>query len=433
MYTNQTKNQALETNKVLPGRNISLCAEDYRVKLDKNFINNPLEVINGLKGFGSSLFFYYFSFRDSDFITIRNSVVAAKVGCDIRTVKRWTKKFHQMGILTKSQRHYYAVNDYEFHMPNSVSFKIWFNTLPLDEQEFYSKHRMTPRQCNPTPNIPKKEASKKGVTLIKSYIKFNIYNPISHITSEHAHAKSLSFVGEKDGISPNGISNEAKKEKLAMLSLIQKQWILRNDKHPDIKDIIMSPKVKPHLITPLVESITAMLKLDQREQFKLLAFPDDSLGYAYGKAKELIAGRISLRKPIEDRMGWFMGMLTKFCKTKGISPDWRWYFQICEIMGIEAIKHGEKRKILTAAPKLSLRTGHSPMEEVKVLSRVQEIEQIKKSIAAYEDQIKFPEKYFVTNRLFTVDEYAQQTKTYLARAIKDLEGLDEFYSQKNIH
>lgn len=83
-----------------------------------SFNKNPLEVISSLGGFSGSLFLYYLSLRESaDHITIRNSVVAIAVGCDERTVQRWTAKFHQMGILIKSERHGRTGNVYEFPSP----------------------------------------------------------------------------------------------------------------------------------------------------------------------------------------------------------------------------------------------------------------------------------------------------------------------------
>lgn len=286
---------------------------------------------------------YLLRFQKASVIKLRNQTIAKSVGCSEKTVTRATNKFKEDGFIFKAQANRYAPNNFALSSTAKNSRRIYISSI---NEPIYT-----------TRNVPQNN----------SY-KLYLYN--KPIPLARARAKVELIDG--DGFGFLSKTERERKERvlkgIQMLNKEQKEWVIKNGKDPRVKEYVMGPKVKPLLITPLIEQCTEVLKLNKREQMKLVAFPEEALDYAYQQAKKIVDGTIK-SPPIKDRMGWFIFLATDFCKKNNLDIDWKWYFDICQVLGIEPILKNEAAKPLVefqeSKPKPFKHSGFSPYEAYK--------------------------------------------------------------------
>lgn len=95
-----------------------------------------------LSRMGRGVFMYLFQFRNMDGVILSNGKIADRVGCSRRTVARFTRRFHDDGIILKYHHDTYAMNRYFFHpslIEGRAAFSLWFKTLSEEQQEIYWK------------------------------------------------------------------------------------------------------------------------------------------------------------------------------------------------------------------------------------------------------------------------------------------------------
>lgn len=353
--------------------------KDFRNFKFSSNITSPSPVCQGglhnyvstLRGNGKMVFNYIHKMRDLKSVKVRNATIAKSVGCTIRTVQRWTSEFAKIGIITKHRAGIFETNQYKNHIPRSMAFTLWFNGLSKHDQDMYMTHGIVIKK--------KKEASLQYETVIPItnpfpnpiYLQTNP-NPIAHVTRvRYARARTIQtemgFGNELDG---DGVGFLSEKERnraervlkgIEMLNQEHKNWLMANGTDPRVKEYVLGPKVKHLLITPTILALTTLLKLDEREQLKLVAYPDEVLENLHLQVKGIVEGTTK-SAPIRDRMAWFLWMANEYCKKKSLNVDWRWYFEIAKILGIEALQPGEPPKPLVvnkSAPKWESKSSYS--------------------------------------------------------------------------
>ena len=125
-------------------------------------------------------------------------------------------------------------------------------------------------------------------------------------------------------------------------------------------------KIRADLIHPTIVKITTLLTLDEKEQFKLIAYPEDALEYAFSVAAPIVAGKRVLHKPVKNRMAWFLKIADVYCQEHALTPDWKWYYDLCDITGMTT-NTGDAKPLTVHKPKQqvtrSVSTG-SPEEQL---------------------------------------------------------------------
>lgn len=377
---------------------------------NKNQDYTPANITDSLdflptRGYGRDVLEYILRFRNLPFIKLKNETIAKAVGCSERTIMRWTNRFSEERLITKFQLNGYAVNEYKVNISNNRSFALWLSKLTPEEQQRFMDHGINAikKPKSPPRELDSKKTGKNpsnSSTVTHSYSSLVLvsssYKPIP-ILRARAHGSGQTV--EKITVDGDGYGNLTEKERnrrerslqgIAMLKKEQKEWILKHRKDENIQELLNGPKIRPLLITPLIETITTLLDLDTREQLKLVALPEEALEYAHRFAKDIVEGVTTLKSPIVDRMGWFMSLSLSFCKTNNVVPDWHWYFQICEILGIQALKKNEPSKplVLKIKKKEPKNKGYSPYDvweapkpdsrEVRIVKLRKDIEGCKK-------------------------------------------------------
>lgn len=292
---------------------------------NKSLLHSKIDAFDSLRGYGKDIFSYIYSFKNASFIKLTNKTIAQRVGCDVRTVKRWTKRFVQEGILTKHQQDYFTPNTFLLSKPenNKASFSLWFKMLSPDQQQIYMTHGKVYQKENSSSSHYETVTPTKNINL---NIKF-IYKPS---VNARAREDGLAFFKKRERLT-------RVMKGIAMLSAEQKKWILSHKDHPEVRKIIEQPRIQALLFSGIIQTITKTFGFGQREQLKLIAFDDDILSYVLHEAEKAFTNKT----PIRSMFGWFISLCEKTAQKNGIKPDWGWYFEICKIVGIEPIHHDE--------------------------------------------------------------------------------------------
>jgi len=188
--------------------------------------------------------------------------------------------------------------------------------------------------------------------------------------------------------------------------------------------MLNNPKIKAALITEPIERLAQLLSLDEREQLKLIAFPDEAVQHALSSIEPIVTGKRKLNTPIKDRVAWMLSIATMYCKNNNIKPDWSWYFQLCDIVGIDGQGSLEKKPLLLEKPVPKPRNmgGPSPAAPKPVLTPEQSRERLLKEIEQCKLKLIEPEKHFPS---FLLRESIAYITTHLERCRQDLEELNQ--------
>lgn len=321
---------------------------------------------------------FFLNYRYANNIRLTNAYVAKQIGCCTKSVTRTTNKLQQDGFLVKKQDNKYSPNNFKLSdttKKGPQAYLYWLNSLTEDNKSILMTHGVYLNH-------------KKELTCLYEYVpqNNNIYK------NKYIYNKPITISrAREDGIDGDGYGFLSKKQKerrenyvkgVAMLKQEQKKWILEHRSDPRVKDLLNNPKIRPLLITPTITTLTKLLTLDDREQLKLIAFEENALKYALMYIQPICEGKKALKSEVKDRMGWLVSIANAFCKKNNISPDWAWYFELCEIVGIEAIKQGEPAKpLVLEKPKPRNAGGHSPATPKPVIPLEEQIAILKKDIA----------------------------------------------------
>ncbi len=396
MYNKAPKNQAPNVNKapranilpVKPGKQFTGCLSFYRNTLSNTFKN---------------IFDYYFSRMNLPFLKVKNETVALAIGCHPRTIQKATAHFKRDGIIFKSQTNPYAVNNFKVNISKSSSFAMLLNRQSKEVQERYM---MTGQLLFKKDEII--VSQKKG---IQSYSNINYIYNTTHKPTPRTRARDNSHNSVGYGVISKNIEEDKRSTRklkvIEMLKEAQRQWFTQYRSDPRAKEMLERPDIKAQLFTPLISEIKSLLKLDDRETVKLIAVPDPALKYAYDYIKALLNGSKTIKKSVDDRMGWFMGIVKRFCNENKLKLDWHWYFTVCDILGMKAIETDEFPMPLDVEPVSGVTKPaaqyktHSEAPQKPTISIGDEVLFVKSEIAKWELRLSDPVKYFV------VEEYRE--------------------------
>ena len=419
MYSNLQQKQAQNDGNYL----LSAAFGQKTGKIDPKYTGDIDAYLETCTKTQRSIAHMFLSFRYAPHIQISNDYVAATIHCSIKTVTRATNKFHLDGFLLKQQPNQYAFNNYQFHpltRKGKGSFNYWFNSLSPENQLSYKTDRSYVNHKG------EKKFSLRNVP--QNRITLVITKPIDE---RYLNARVREAEIDGDGFGFLTEIEKSRKERtvkgIEMLKDLQKQWVLKHKNEPAMKEFLETEPVKAALFTPAIEKITALLDLNDRERFKLVAFPDNVVEYALSYVQPVVEGKTVLKTPVKDRMGWLMGIVIGFCNKHKIKPDWKWYFELCEITGIQHIPKDEKPIPLKVKKpeRNSKNIGHSPYDPYvsPVLEPIDvRIAKLKKEIENFSAQIAEPERFFKSH-LFR-DSNVLFAQNALTRCITELTELE---------
>lgn len=312
--------------------------------------------IQTLRGDGKAILTFLMNFRSASTITLKNSTISAAVGCCIRTVQRWTKKFVHDGFLAKTQinddgiLNIYTPNRYKLGLSKSAQFAYWSAQNP-DKAETYNTYGILVKRDG------KYSFQIETVTHNKSYIKNNIFiNKPTPVRLRVTCARARTTDPSWDIFPKKETKREIRlRESREMLQEEQRKWIQRNKNQGALKDLLLKEPIRSHIFTPQIEEISQLLELNERERLKLVAFPDDAINNLLSVVKPIVTEKRSIN--IKDRVGWIMSLLVKYCASHNITVEWPWYFSVCEILGIKALQSGEESRPLKISSGFGRKVG----------------------------------------------------------------------------
>jgi DNA-binding Lrp family transcriptional regulator len=350
-----------------------------------------LDFINSYRGSGKDIITVLLALRGCKKIKISNETIAKQVGCSPRTVQRWTARFVLDGILTKHHRDY-NLTEYKFTITNQASFQYHLTVLKSHQLEGWRNEGIIPKD-------------KGGI-----YYQYNqtvTPNRVIYI-KETPLSVETAIDGDGWGKLPKKVrERRIRVEKgLKMLDEAQREFIGEHKKQPEMKDLLMKEPLRSHLVTPDNIRISRLLKLTDQEQMKLIAYPDEMLSRAWIQVEKMMNNG-GPQQRIHDKAAWLFGTLNIVCAKANIKPDWKWYYDVCDIIGmdklsifdepipIEATSNPRPKKAKSfvnqeVRPPMYL-VWDNPQDKI---SRAEKIATLEKEIHAYTEQLAEPEKYY---------------------------------------
>lgn len=230
--------------------------------------------INTLTRCGKNIARVIKQFSRHEFTELKISTIAKMARCSPRTVSTFINKFNRDGFIPKSQKNPFAPNVFK---QNCVHYK--------------------------------------SSSLIDSLFSINIVGHTRPFLKKMI--RRISKRGNK-------------------MNEIQKEMILNQRNHPQIRQLLNAPSIQNHIFTPISEKIITTLNLNEKERYKLTVFDDETLEHIYEQVKTAISHKKVPHPPY--RVEWLMLFGCQYCSENDIKPDWKWYYDLCEMLGIEVIK-----------------------------------------------------------------------------------------------
>ncbi len=353
MYTNLFKNQENVSQRL----NLTpICRSSNNFSKKKGQKSDNL---HSYRGVGKKIYDFLYARRNLSFLQLKNSTIATAVGCDERTVQRWTSRMMRDGLLFKGQAHPFAVNEFSLNLTKHEEYEHYLNSL--------SEPQLTEKMYHGT--IGGKDKSStflfETVTLSYSYINKYIYST-SRYLDQYARTRE-----ERSGFSPK--QKERVVRGMSMLDQAQREWVSKHKTEPHMASVLMGDHLKPSIFTQSIEKVSELLELSERERLKLIAFPDEVMDEVCEYVVRVMAGKVRMSKPINDRVGWLLGLANNLCTRKQVKPEWHWYYDVCEILKIKPLEVVIEKRPLTIpayvgkpANSFANHGGKSTMKEEKV-------------------------------------------------------------------
>lgn len=310
-------------------------------------------------------------------VTLPNNYLAVINDCSTRTVKRSTKRLQDLGIIYKYQTDIYDKNTY---------------VLAPDLRSDSTNENKIVAQNVPLKDIPS--------SLQSFFRNFFIY---------FKNLSSWTCVRAKNSPQQKGDT----------MNSVQKQLILDNQHDPNIKKVINNPKIKSEIITPAIEKLSKLLSLEEKESYKLVAFPEEALQYAFDYIEPIVLGKKVIYTTVLNKLEWVIDVAGRYCKKYAITPDWGWYYELCRMGGIDTCTEAKPLDIQKPKSKISPKKGiYSPWRNpTPPLSR----QQLEKEVESCRIKLGEPSKYFK----FCAEEGIKYTTKKLHECLAKLGELEE--------
>ncbi len=273
------------------------------------------------------IFKYIYSYRNAPFIKLKRETIALATDCSIITVSRATTQFMNDGYINKMQANIYTPNNFFINVnvkPNK----------PVSSQSHVCNVRFKDKlKLNNVSKSPNSQIIKK-----------NLVRHDTHTGNNSNHIYNIKYKPNATRARANGHISDALKFRIErfkigveMLKETQKAWISKNKHKITIKDLLERKDIREKLITSTMEKLINAVGFDFRESAKLVAYPDEVLEFALGRAEREFNKKTGII--IDNKKSWLYGLLNSKCKELSIKPDWNWYRVICDIGGEQAFQH----------------------------------------------------------------------------------------------
>jgi hypothetical protein len=318
MYHNNIKNQLFKRKK-------SLLTTSFAQKDSQTVNYTPIQ---------NKILSFFKLYRHASFTKFTNEYIALSIGCSTKTVTRATNQFLKDGLITKCQKNRYAPNDYTFN--NKIdkargTFSHWINSLSSTNQNLYISHGIRIDHDN---------------KIIFSYENVP-HNKKSLILDKYLSRRTLTLRAGARKVSVKIRDHK----KGARVNTEQKKLILDNRHDPRIKDILANPKISAEIITQPIQQLTTLMNLEAKEYYRMIAFSNETIEHVLSIVDPIVTGRKVLREVIKNKMAWIISIATAYCKKNNLIPDWKWYYTVCEIMGMSTQNEQVKPLITKALEK----------------------------------------------------------------------------------
>ena len=317
MYTNSRQSQHLFPQKPHIPQYPSL-NDSYNKKIDIRFTTQR-------RGDGNKILEYLLNLRNCDEIHPSNATIATAVGCCERTVTRWTNRFVAEGLITKKQLSEYGVNYYTINISRKDSYQIYLDSLSPDNITTLINHGLTVNS--------KGEQSFLYETVIPNRDYIYINTNLVLCKSGTGQIQNKKREKALESWFTDQLYSRVKRG-ITMLQEEQKRFIQMNKRQPSMKEILSKDPVKSELFTPAYRKIKELLELTDHEALKMICFDDGVLGAVY---KELQDVKIGKRAKLDDKVAWLYYRLNFLAAKANLKPHWKFYYDVCEILGIERL------------------------------------------------------------------------------------------------
>ena len=345
MYTNIAQSQHL-----YPKLPVNLAIS--KIPVD-DYLKDPAKFIGRYRGHGARIAKLFMEYRHRIF-TLTNQYIAGIVGCDPRVVRRWTARFVKDGWLIKQSKDYKA-NVYKIVIDSKSSYAMFMAKQP-DKAMFLCNHVISDKNQSVLPN--------------RDYIYINP-SPILSYTAGARETIKLSarqvYTTQKKEAERSWFNHQLHVRVVRGIKMLleeQQKYIALHKKQPAMKDILSKGPVRDALISPSIVKLSGLLELTETEQIKLIAFPDDLIEEVYIEAEKVKNGSSPRAR---DRIGWLMAKLVEMAKNANLRPNWKWVFDVCEILGLDPRAKSEARPFGSRGKSSSV--GHRyrpPQDQPKV-------------------------------------------------------------------
>jgi hypothetical protein len=295
-----------------------------------DYLKDPAKFIDAYRGHGSRIANLFMDYRNRSTFTLTNHYIARIVGCDPRVVRRWTARFVEDGWLIKRSKDYNA-NVYKIVIDSKSSYAMFMKSNP-DKAMFL---------CNQVISV-----NERSVLPNRDIIYINP-SPILSYTAGARETIKLSarevYTTQKKEAERSWFNHQLHVRVVRGIKMLQEEqqkYIALHKKQPAMKDILSKGPVREALISPSIVKLAGLLELTELEQIKLIAFPDDLIEEVYIEAEKVKNGSSPRAR---DRIGWLMAKLGEMAKNANLKPNWKWVFDVCEILGLDPRAKSEAR------------------------------------------------------------------------------------------
>jgi hypothetical protein len=122
-----------------------------------------------------------------------------------------------------------------------------------------------------------------------------------------------------------------------MLAKDQREYISQRKNDSGARKALKNPLIWKLIITDIIQEAQQYLKLDEREMLRCVAFVDADIKHALERVKR--------SKNTHSPKGSFFSTATLSAKVNKRTPNWKWYYDVCHILGIKPFEEKSVRKV----------------------------------------------------------------------------------------
>ena len=263
--------------------------------------------------------------------------IAKKAKCSKRHISRTTKKFQELGWLSKErdtgwERVQYKINPLLVSGPLSSEF--WLNLLNEEELQVYIDHDMLPGGYIPK-SIPKERIIPRATYWKKREEEIKKFKEEKRKVEEQKNRKereNYRSPSNRVEVTPSKeiyISGSYLSKNLQGCENVDKYFVSGRSKYPVSRDVEMSKKTLNFNnlgFSRVMTHISSLYEFNASQRLKLFAFPISCLEIVFENMESYVSPQRGGRK--------FFLKCQAHCEQRRMKPDWNRYTSLCEEYGI---------------------------------------------------------------------------------------------------